>query len=53
VISYLMTNMERTMAAAASIVAAIDQVALAERRKVSRMLAAEVLGRLRHGGDSA
>ena len=53
VISYLMTNMERTMAAAASIVAAIDQVALAERRKVSRMLAAEVLTRIRQGGESA
>jgi hypothetical protein len=37
--------MERSMEAAAAIVAAIDRAAMAAHRKVTRVLAAEVLGR--------
>lgn len=51
VIGYLLVNMERTMAAAASLVDAIDHLALASRRKVSRALAAEALRRSGRGGD--
>jgi hypothetical protein len=41
--------MERTMADAARVVDAIDRLALASRRKVSRVLAAEALASLRPG----
>ena len=47
VIAWLVGNMERTMAAAAGIVDDIDRLALARRRKVTRMLAAEALGNRR------
>lgn len=43
VIGYLLTRMERSMAAATTIVDRIDRHALALRRKVTRQLAAEVL----------
>ncbi len=43
VIAYLVDHMERSMAAAATLVEAIDRRALASRRKVTRTLAAEVL----------
>jgi len=46
VVAYLLVNMERTMAAAAAAVEAIDRLALASRRKVTRALAADALGRL-------
>jgi chromosomal replication initiation ATPase DnaA len=42
-IGYLATRMERSMEAAATLVAAIDHAALASHRKVTRALAAEVL----------
>jgi chromosomal replication initiation ATPase DnaA len=45
VISYIALHMERSMEAAATIVAEIDQRALAAHRKVTRGLAGEVLGR--------
>jgi chromosomal replication initiation ATPase DnaA len=45
-IGYLATRMERSMEAAATLVAAIDRAALASHRKVSRTLAAEVLEHL-------
>ncbi len=53
VVGYLLVNMERTMAAAASLVDAIDHLALSSRRKVSRTLAAEALRRSGRGGDEA
>jgi chromosomal replication initiation ATPase DnaA len=46
VIDYLSVRMERSMAAANRIVAAIDRLALAKQRKVTRPLAAEVLASL-------
>ena len=49
VIDYLSLRMERSMAAASRIVAAIDRLALATHRKVTRPLAAEALASL---GDS-
>lgn len=42
-VNYIALHMEQSMAAAAEIVAEIDRVAMATRRKVTRMLAAEVL----------
>jgi chromosomal replication initiation ATPase DnaA len=45
VITYIALHMEQSMEAAATIVAAIDRHALAAHRKVTRALAAEVLGR--------
>lgn len=51
VISYLVTNMERTMAAAATVVETVDRLALATHRKVSRLLAADALRALRHEPD--
>jgi chromosomal replication initiation ATPase DnaA len=45
-IGYLVARMERSMEAAATLVAAIDRVALASHRKVTRALAAEVLAQL-------
>ena len=50
VVSYLLMNMERTMAAAAQVVSAIDQLALASRRKITRPLAAEALAAIREQG---
>jgi chromosomal replication initiation ATPase DnaA len=44
-IAYLTTRMERSIAAARSLVAALDDQALADARPVSRALAAEVLDR--------
>lgn len=46
VVAWLVVNMERTMAAAARVVEAIDRLALASRRKVTRPLAAEALASL-------
>lgn len=46
VIEYLGLRMERSMEAASRIVAAVDRLALATRRKVSRQLAAEALATL-------
>jgi chromosomal replication initiation ATPase DnaA len=43
VIDYLSLRMERSMQAAALIVATIDRLALAMHRKVTRPLAAEAL----------
>jgi chromosomal replication initiation ATPase DnaA len=45
VVTYIALHMEQSMAAAASIVAEIDRAAMASHRKVTRALAAEVLGR--------
>ena len=44
VVTYLVRHMERTMAAAHRIVADLDARALATKRRVTRTLAAEVLG---------
>jgi chromosomal replication initiation ATPase DnaA len=49
VIEYLVTRMERSLAAANAIVAAIDGEALATRRPVTRPLAAQILDRLSAG----
>lgn len=49
VIDYLNVRMERSMAAASRVVAAVDRLALATHRKVTRPLAAEALSGL---GDS-
>ncbi|MFN3623185.1 MAG: HdaA/DnaA family protein [Hyphomicrobium sp.] len=46
VIDYLSLRMERSMAAASRIVTAVDRLALATHRKVTRPLAAEVLAGL-------
>jgi chromosomal replication initiation ATPase DnaA len=46
VIDFLSLRMERSMAAANGIVAAIDQLALAKQRRVTRPLAAEALASL-------
>ncbi|MBS0241354.1 MAG: hypothetical protein JSS20_04200 [Proteobacteria bacterium] len=51
VIGYLMTNMERTMAAAANVAEAVDRLALATQRRVTRALAAEALTALGREGD--
>ena len=45
-IGFIATLMERSMEAAAAIVAGIDRAAMASHRKVTRVLAAEVLQRL-------
>jgi chromosomal replication initiation ATPase DnaA len=44
VIDYIMTHMERSMGAAEAVVDALDKAALAERRGVTRPLAAKLLG---------
>ena len=44
VIEYLSLRMERSMEAASRVVAAVDRLALAMHRKVTRPLAAEALG---------
>ena len=49
VIEFVSVRMERSMAAAARVVAAVDRLALATHRKVTRPLAAEALATL---GDS-
>jgi chromosomal replication initiation ATPase DnaA len=51
VIEYLSLRMERSMAAAERVVAAIDRLALAMHRKVTRPLAAEALASLNEGGE--
>ncbi len=50
VVSYLLVRMERSLAAAARLVAALDAAALAERRNITRQLAARVLAEL-HAAD--
>ncbi len=45
-IGYLASRMERSMEAAAAVVAEIDRAAMASHRKVTRVLAAEVLAGL-------
>jgi chromosomal replication initiation ATPase DnaA len=51
VISYLLLRMERSLAAASRLVAALDAAALAERRNITRPLAARVLEALFPAGD--
>ena len=46
VIDYLSLRMERSMAAASRVVAAVDRLALATHRKLTRPLAAEALASL-------
>ncbi len=46
VIAYLLARMERSMAAAQQLTAHMDKLALSERRKITRALAAKVLGEL-------
>jgi chromosomal replication initiation ATPase DnaA len=48
-VAYIALRMERSMEAAARIVAQIDQAAMASHRKVTRALAAEVLARAGSG----
>ena len=50
VIDYIMPRMERSMAGAAFVVGALDRAALAERRAVTRPLAAKVLGERKPSG---
>ena len=50
VITYLVSHMERTFAGAGRLVQALDQAALAERRRISRALAGEVLDKLGQDG---
>lgn len=50
-IAYLTTRMERSMEAAAAVVAAIDRAAMTSHRKVTRALAAEVLEGLARSAD--
>ena len=51
VISYLVPRMERSLAAAQAIVDRLDRLALARGTRISRALAAEVLGSLEQSGD--
>ena len=51
VIGYLCLRMERSMEAAARVVAAIDRLALATHRKVTRPLAAQALAALTDPGE--
>ena len=51
VIAYLMLRMERSMAMAQAVVAAIDKRALEQHRKVTRALAGEVLAELGQHDD--
>jgi chromosomal replication initiation ATPase DnaA len=51
VINHIARHAERSMAAIARIVAELDRLALAARRPVTRVLAAEVLSRLAAAGD--
>jgi chromosomal replication initiation ATPase DnaA len=50
VIAYIALRMERSMEAAATLVAAIDHAAMSAHRKVTRALAAEVLAQSAGGG---
>lgn len=50
-IGYIALRMERSMEAAATIVAEIDKAALASHRKVTRALVAEILGRAPAAGS--
>ena len=50
-IPYLVTRMERSFAAAGRVVAALDAASLAERRPLSRVLAADVLDNLQPPGS--
>ncbi len=52
VLTFLLARMERSFAAAHSIVAAIDASALAQRRPVTVPLAREVLVQLADGGEA-
>ena len=49
VIGHIALHMERSMEAAATIVAEIDSAAMASHRKVTRALAAEILARRQPG----
>ena len=49
VIGHIALHMERSMEAAATIVAEIDRAAMASHRKVTRALAAEILARRQPG----
>lgn len=51
VIAYLVPRMERSLAAAQAIVERLDRLALARGTRISRALAAEVLGSLPHERD--
>jgi chromosomal replication initiation ATPase DnaA len=51
VIGYIALHMERSMEAAATIVAEIDRAALASHRRITRALAAEILARGRPAED--
>jgi len=51
VIEYLSLRMERSMEAASRVVAAVDRLALAMHRKVTRPLAAEALATLSENHD--
>ena len=51
VISYLLLRMERSLSAAERLVAALDAAALAERRNITRQLAAKVLEELLPGDE--
>lgn len=50
VINHIALHMDQSMAAAATIVAEIDRAAMASHRKVTRALAAEIVGRQRVNG---
>ncbi|MDD9910002.1 MAG: hypothetical protein OXR62_09950 [Ahrensia sp.] len=51
VINYLMVRMERSLAAAQDLVAALDEISLADKRSVTVPLASQVLERLQNGND--
>ena len=50
-ISYLSVRMERSMASANKIVAQMDQLALEQKRRITRRLAQEALDSLASGGE--
>jgi len=52
VIAYLVLRMERSMAMADALVAALDARALAAKRRITRALAAEILEELGHAVDA-
>lgn len=52
VIDYLLPRMERSMAMAEALVAGIDRRAMATHRRVTRVLAADVLAELAGGADT-
>jgi chromosomal replication initiation ATPase DnaA len=51
IIAYIVPRMERSLAAAQAIVERLDRLALARGSRISRALAAEVLGSLPQAGD--